>query len=99
MPTPDNPRQEVQNRYICALPPQRAKRVLRRADSATGRMTVRLNVTSASISPALAHALQDRLPITPDRSGTGSACWKATVYRFVTTEAGVEHTFAAGQSG
>jgi hypothetical protein len=38
-------------------------------------------------------------PATPDRSGTGSACWKATVYRFVTTEAGVEHTFPAGQSG
>jgi len=38
-------------------------------------------------------------PVTPDRSGTGSACWKATVCRFVTTEAGVEHTFAAGQSG
>lgn len=37
--------------------------------------------------------------VTPDRSGIGSACWKATVYRFITTEAGVEHTFAAGQSG
>ena len=37
--------------------------------------------------------------VTPERSGIGSACWKATVYRFVTTEAGVEHTFAAGQSG
>ena len=37
--------------------------------------------------------------VTPDRSGVGSACRKATVYRFVTTEAGVEHTFAAGQSG
>jgi hypothetical protein len=31
--------------------------------------------------------------------GIGSACWKATVYRFVATEAGVEYTFAAGQSG
>ena len=37
--------------------------------------------------------------VTPDRSGIGSACWKATLYRFVTTEAGVEHTFAAGQTG
>jgi hypothetical protein len=36
---------------------------------------------------------------TPDRSGIGSACWKATVYRLVSTEAGVEYTFAAGQSG
>ena len=37
--------------------------------------------------------------VVPDRSGIGSADWKATVYRFVTTEAGVERTFAAGQSG
>ena len=37
--------------------------------------------------------------VIPERSGIRSACWKATVYRFVTTEAGVEHTFAAGQSG
>ena len=43
--------------------------------------------------------LPSRRPVTPDRSGIGSACWKATVYRFVATEAGVEHTFAAGQSG
>ena len=41
-----------------------------------------------------------RLPPKDDsyRSRIGSAGWKATVYRFVTTEAGVEHTFAAGQS-
>src|SRR4029077_5455424 len=34
-----------------------------------------------------------------DRSGIGSADWKATVYRLVATEAGVEYPFAAGQSG
>ena len=34
--------------------------------------------------------------VTLDRSGTASAGWKATVYRFVATEAGVEYTFAAG---
>ena len=37
--------------------------------------------------------------VAPDRSGIGSADWKATVYRLVATEAGVEYTFAAGQSG
>jgi hypothetical protein len=40
-----------------------------------------------------------RRSVIPERSGIRSACWGATVYRFVTTEAGVEHTFAAGQSG
>ena len=40
-----------------------------------------------------------RRSVTRERSGIGSACWKATVYRFVATEAGVEYTFAAGQSG
>lgn len=40
-----------------------------------------------------------RRMVTRDRSGIGSACWKATVHRFVATEAGVEYTFAAGQSG